>query len=313
MKWIKKGLIFKTENNFEWMVSHAALPVADRVNDKVLRIYFGTRDKEGRSISTYIDVEANNPQNIVHLNDKPILPLGKLGTFDDSGIMPSWIANQENKKYLYYIGWNPQVTVSYRLSIGLAISTDDGFSYEKYSEGPILDRSMEEPYFNTAPCVLMADDLWKMWYVSCTGWTVEKGQTEPLYLIRYAESQDGINWTKYNTNCLDYKFSKEAIGRPCVVKQGGLYKMWYCFRGSIDYRTNKEQSYRIGYAESNDGLKWTRKDDEAGIDRSEDGWDSEMMEYPYVYEHRGKTYMLYNGNGFGKSGFGYAVLDEDKD
>lgn len=310
MKWIKRGLIFKPDNNFEWMFSHASIPIADRVNDKVLRIYFSTRDKEGRSFPTYIEVDGHNPQNILRLSEKPLLSLGKLGTFDDNGITLSWIVTHKDKKYLYYIGWNPQVTVSYRLSIGLAISTDGGLTCTKYSEGPILDRSIEEPYFNTAPCVLIDSGLWKMWYVSCTGWTIERGKTEPLYLIRYAESQDGISWRKHNVNCIDYKFSKEGIGRPCVIKEDGVYKMWYCYRGSVDYRTNKEQSYRIGYAESTDGINWIRKDEEAGIDRSDAGWDSEMMAYPYVYEHKGMKYMLYNGNGFGESGFGYAVLEE---
>ena len=52
-------------------------------------------------------------------------------------------------------------------------------------------------------------------------------------------------------------------------------------------------------------------DDLVGIDRAEDGWDSVMIEYPFVYEHRGRKYMLYNGNGFGETGIGYAVLTED--
>jgi predicted GH43/DUF377 family glycosyl hydrolase len=113
-----------------------------------------------------------------------------------------------------------------------------------------------------------------------------------------------------NVTCIHYKFDKEANARPCVIKEDGIYKMWYCYRGSVDYRTDKEQSYRIGYAESTDGLNWIRKDEEAGIDRSETGWDSAMIEYPYVYEHKGRKYMFYNGNGFGESGFGYAVLEE---
>ena len=78
--------------------------------------------------------------------------------------------------------------------------------------------------------------------------------------------------------------------------------MWYSCRGS---------AYRIGYAESNDGLEWERKDEEAGIDVSQDGWDSEMIEYPCVFQHGGSWYMLYNGNGYGASGIGLAVLDAD--
>jgi hypothetical protein len=171
MKWIKKGLIFKPDRNFDWMVSHACIPVMDRVNEDVLRIYIAPRDEQGRSRPAYIEVEADNPQNILYVHDKPVLPLGRLGTFDDNGIMPAWIVNHQNKKYLYYIGWNPQVTVSYLLSIGLAISEDGGESFGKWSEGPICDRSMDEPYFSSSPCVLVEGEIWKMWYLSCT-WTL---------------------------------------------------------------------------------------------------------------------------------------------
>lgn len=310
MKWMKKGLIFKPDNNFEWMVHHACVPIANKVNDEVLRIYFGPRDKYNRTVTTFIEVEADDPSNVLYVHDKPVLSLGKLGCFDDSGAMPSCIVNYKNKKYLYYIGWNIGVTVSYRNSIGLAVSDDGGLTFNRAYEGPVVDRTHLEPYFTASPYVIIDNGIWRMWYASCTGWIIHNNRTEPLYQIKYAQSQDGIHWIRENVTCVDYKFDKEANARPCVIKEDGIYKMWYCYRGSFDYRTNKEQSYRLGYAESNDGIAWTRKDEEVGIDRSEDGWDSEMMEYPYVYEHKSKKYMLYNGNGFGKSGFGYAILEE---
>src|SRR5919106_762545 len=131
MRWKKQGLIFKTENHYDWMISHASLPFADPTNDQRLRIYFSVRDQKGRSHPNFLEVDAKDPQKIIYIHDRPILPLGKLGTFDDNGIMASWLVKYNQKKYLYYIGWNPQVTVSYRLSIGLAISTDGGISFEK--------------------------------------------------------------------------------------------------------------------------------------------------------------------------------------
>ena len=310
MKFTKKGLIFIPDDNYDWMVSHASIPVVDRVNTDILRIYFGTRDKQGRSLPAYIEVVADNPQKILYIHDKPVLCLGKLGTFDDNGIMPSWIVNHNGIKYLFYIGWNPQVTVSYRLSIGLAISEDGGKSFKKYSEGPICDRTIDEPYFNTAPCVLIEDGSWKMWYVSCTGWAIINGWPEPFYQVKYAESLDGIHWRKTGHVCIDYDNFANAIGRPCVFKENGVYKMFYSFRNAKDYRTDRRQSYRLGYAESINGINWVRKDNEVGIFRSESGWDSEMIEYCYLYEHKSKKYMFYNGNGFGKSGFGYAISEE---
>ncbi len=311
MRWIKKGLIFTSENQYEWMAHHACVPIPDKVNDEVLRIYFGPRDRQGRTRTAFIEVEADNPSNVLYVHDRPVLDLGKLGTFDDSGAMPSCIVNHDGKKYLFYIGWNLGVTVSYRNSIGLAVSEDGGLSFNRVFEGPVVDRTPVEPYFCASPFAMVDDNgKWKLWYASSTGWVVVHEKAEPLYQIKYAESDDGRYWTRNNTTCIEYTFEGEANARPTVIKENGLYRMWYCFRGSIDYRTNKEESYRLGYAESHDGIKWTRKDEEVGIERSAEGWDSMMMEYPYVYEHRGRKYMLYNGNGFGVTGFGYAVLDE---
>lgn len=310
MKWIKKGNIFTPENNHPWMISHASIPVADTVNSEVLRIYFGTRNEQGHSLPAYIEVEADNPQNILHIHDQPILLLGKLGTFDDSGIMPCWVVNNDGVKYLYYIGWNPQVTVSYRLSIGLAISEDGGKSFRKYSEGPICDRTTDEPYFNTAPCVLLDNGIWRMWYVSCTKWEIINGWPEPSYHVKYAESLDGIQWRKSGRVCIDYDAFTQAVGRPCVYKEHNLYKMYYSFRSTKDYRTNPRHSYRLGYAESADGINWVRKDSEVGIERSSNGWDSEMQEYCFIHKQEGRKLLFYNGNGFGKTGFGYAVSEE---
>jgi hypothetical protein len=308
MKWIKKGLVFKPDNNYDWMVSHASIPVADPINDEVLRVYFGTRDKQGRSFPTYLDVLADDPREIRYVHDQPILSLGKLGAFDDNGIMPSWIVNHGSKKYLYYIGWNPQVTVAYRLSIGLAISEDGGKSFSKYSEGPICDRDVDEPYFNTAPCVVVDGTSWKMWYVSCTGWEMINKRPEPRYHIKYALSDDGIHWQRTNQVCIDYDSFTDAIGRPCVFLTNGKYRMLYSYRSIQNYRTDPSQSYRLGYAESLDGIHWLRRDDQVGIERSAAGWDSEMLEYSHVFVSKDKTYLFYNGNGFGQSGFGYAML-----
>ena len=311
MKWVKKGVIFAPDNNFPWMRSHASLPVVDPLNEEVLRIYFGTRDGQGLSHLGYVDVEAGNPAKIIAVSEEPVLPLGQLGTFDDRGIMPSWIVRQGEQRFLYYIGWNPEVSVSSRLSIGLAISHDGGQSFTKHSEGPVCDRSIEEPFFNTAPCVLAEGTTWRMWYVSCTGWEIVNDKTEPRYHIKYAESVDGIHWCKTGHVCLDYDQRTEAIGRPCVYQVNQGFRMFYSYRSLRDYRTDPSQSYRLGYAESDDGLAWTRKDAEVGIERSMTGWDSEMIEYCSLYEYQGRTFMLYNGNGFGRSGFGYAELERE--
>ena len=307
MRWAKKGVVFAPDRNFDWMVSHASLPVADRVSDSVLRIYFGTRDGQGRSQLGYVEVAADDPQRILYLHDRPVLPLGERGTFDDNGIMPSCLVEHDGRRYLYYVGWNPQVTTSYRHAIGLAVSDDGGRSFRKLSAGPICDRALDEPYFCTAPCVLRHGGAWRMWYVSCTGWEIVDGWPEPRYHVKHAESSDGIGWRRTGHVCIDYDEATDAIARPCVYLEGGRFRMIYSYRRLRAYRTDRAQSYRPGYAESVDGLTWERRDGEAGIERSESGWDSEMIAYATLYDGGGERYLFYNGNGFGRTGIGYAV------
>jgi hypothetical protein len=72
---------------------------------------------------------------------------------------------------------------------------------------------------------------------------------------------------------------------------------------------SRKKSYSIGYAESEDGKSWIRKDSDVGIAPSSSGWDSEGVTYPFLFEHSGQMYMLYNGNHYGRTGFGIAVLE----
>jgi hypothetical protein len=289
MKWTKKGLIFKAEGQHEWMTSHTSVPVADKISNDVVRIYFGPRDSQGRTHTAFIEVAAGDPGRVLYV--------------------PSAIVTHGGKKFFYYIGWNTGVTVPYRNAIGVAVSEDGGVTFNRVFEGPVMDRTPSEPLFPATPYVLIEDGLWRCWYSSTTEYVVVDDRAEPVYQIKYAESDDGLNWRRPNITCIPYKSELEANSRPSVIKEANRYRMWYCYRGSVGYRTDKDQSYRMGYAESADGLKWQRLDEQVGIERSEEGWDSEMIAYPNVYEHDGSKYMLYCGNGFGRSGFGYAILE----
>ena len=311
MKWIKKGLIFKTHQNFEWMQSHSQCPLVEQISEDVLRIYFGTRDSFNRTTTTFIEVDAHNPKKVLHINEKPVIGLGKKGKFDDMGAMPSWIANFNNKKYFYYIGWTERKPERYHLSAGLAISKDKGNSFRKTSEKPVMDSSGTDPFSVSPLAVLIEKNLWKAWYVSFTKWEKHGETLEPFYHIKYAESRNGTQWDRKGLVCIDFKSHLEGgITKPCVIKENGQYKMWYCYRHATGYRENKKKSYRIGYAESKDGLKWARKDEKSGITVSKKGWDSEMIAYPFVCKIGDKKYLFYNGNGFGTSGIGYAVLQK---
>jgi hypothetical protein len=303
--WRKRGVIFAPDGTSPWMRSRAAPPVVEAIDDQQLRVYFSSCDDNGRARIGAIDVALSPAARLEHVHPEPLLPLGRPGTFDDNGMSPTCLVDVRGRKYLYYIGWNPQVTVSYRLAIGLAIS-DDGVTFSKVSEGPILDRDLDEPFFNTAPWVLHENGVWRMWYVSCTGWEEIDGRQEPRYHVKYAESPDGVRWRRTGRVCIDYDNATGAITRPCVVVEGGRYHMWTSYRDLVGYRTDPRASYRLGYAVSGDGLTWTRRDAEAGLERSADGWDSEMIAYAQVLRHRDHWYCFYNGNGFGRTGIGFA-------
>jgi predicted GH43/DUF377 family glycosyl hydrolase len=310
MKWIKKGLIYCTGGEFGWNKSYTQVPVAYLNKENTIRVFFGSRDATGKSQIGFIELNPKNLKQIIYISKDPVLSYGKLGTFDEAGVVPSSILKLNNELYLYYIGYTVRKTIPYHNSIGLAVSHDDGRSFKKLSEGPIIGSNFYEPYFSASCSVLKENNTFKIWYLSCTKWVIINGLPEAYYNIKYAESENGIQWERRGIVCLDLTLQDDAFAKPFVYKENGIYKMWYSYRSAVNYKTNINMSYRIGYAESTDGIKWERKDNLVGIERSEDGWDSQMIEYCDIVKIEDKKYMFYNGNGFGKTGFGYAVLEE---
>lgn len=311
MKWEKKGLIFKPSGEYDWSKTHAQVPVADFIEaENIVRVYYSTRDKLGRSLPGMVELDADNLLDVRRISEKPLLNLGKIGEFDDSGVMPSWILNKGQEKWMYYIGWNVRNTIPYHNSVGLALSRDGGKTFTKFSNGPLWDRNYLEPHYSGTSCVILDQGIYKNWYLSCTEWREVKGRVEPRYNIKYAESADGINWKRNGVIAIDYINDEEAgIVKASVVKEGPIYRMWYSYRKFTDYRIDPRFSYRIGYAESFDGISWKRLDNsDLSLDVSESGeaWDGMMVEYPHVISIKGVWTMFYNGNGFGQSGLGYA-------
>lgn len=306
--WNKHSVVFRPTGEQSWMLSHAQVPTPFWTREGLLRVYFGTRDAQNRTSTTFLEVNPESPTEILRVHDRPVLPLGKLGCFDDAGIMPGCIVAHGDRIYFYYAGWNTSTTVPYRLAIGLAISDDGGESFERAFEGPILDRIAREPHLCSTPFVLRDNGSWRMWYLSGTRWLVHGDRPEPQYLIRYAESDDGLEWRRSGMVAIDFNYADEALARPWVVKEDSMYRMWFCTRSVHDYRNDWCQSYRIGYAESIDGLTWQRMDEHADLRVSSTGWDTEMIAYPAIFDVNRTRYMLYNGNGFGASGFGLAQL-----
>lgn len=304
------GEIFESDRTLAWSRSHAQIPTVSSFKPGVISVFYSSRDVHNVSRIGRFDVDANDPSRIIERYSEPVMELGGRGTFDDSGMMPSSIVKFHDRIFLYYIGWNVRNTVPYHNSVGLAISDDGGKSFHRAFLGPVMDRTMDEPFFCGTSCVRIENGLWRNWYMSCTGWECVAGRMEPRYHLKYAESSDGIHWQRNGVVAVDYgSLDEGGVVRASVCKDESLYRMWFSYRSLVDYRTNPGSSYRIGYAESDDGMTWIRKDAEAGINVSDEGWDSFMLAYPEVIDIENRRLMFYNGNGFGLTGIGYAIAE----
>jgi hypothetical protein len=297
MQWRKLGLLFSADHQFPWMATHAANPAVDVVNDNYIRVYFSTRDPFNRSHIATVDIELNPVVRVCGITSAPLLSPGPPGAFDDSGVSMGCIAKIDATIILYYLGWNLGVTVPWRNSIGAAISKDNGQTFSKVSPAPILDRNSVDPYSLSYPWILQCRQEWLMWYGSNLRWG--KTEREMDHVIKVASSANGIDWKRDGHIAISLQAADEyAIARPSVIADGFKYRMWFAHRG---------KTYRIGYAESEDAISWRRDDRSAGIEPSQSGWDSEMLTYPCVFKANGIRYLIYNGNGYGRSGFGLAV------
>lgn len=296
ISWEKLGLVIQPRREFWWMQSHAMIPTLEPLGGGLMRIYFSGRSERNVSHIGWAVVDLAQPTVVQDFSADPVLRPGELGCFDDNGVTPSSVVTRGGRTHLYYIGWNPGSTVRMHLFGGLAVSDDGGRSFQRASRAPIIERCAVNPFLNTAPFVICEDGLWRMYYVAGVGW---RHRDLPRYNIQYATSKDGLQWHRDATVAVDFASEDEnALARPFVLKDDGRYKMWFAHKGD---------AYRLGYAESLDGVRWQRNDSFAGLSPSESGWDSEMVEYAAVAKHDGSYFMFYNGNNYGYDGIGVAV------
>jgi hypothetical protein len=299
-RWVKLGS-FLPEPQGDWMVSHASNPCAEPLGGSMVRIFFSPRDAQNRAHIAELTMDLADPHRTMHVTERPMLAPGERGYFDDSGVTMGSVLRVNGRRYLYYYGWNLGVTVPFRNFIGLAIDNDD-LQFVKASRAPVVDRSPIDPLCLGYPWVIHDEGRWKLWYGS-----VVESAPKPFDLkvvLKYAESADGVHWERNDHIAIPLGDGDRIITRPCVIRDPDRYRMWFTVR-------DERVIYRIGYAESRDGLTWDRRDGDVGITTSESGWDSDSVEYPNVFDAAGGRYMVYNGNGFGRTGFGLAILERD--
>ena len=316
MKWKKLEQIFEfPKTSFaDTFLSHAQSPQAV-VFDDFIRIYFSTRkstsDGQFLSYVQYVDYDKTFSK-IVGQSNGEVISLGSLGCYDEHGIFPVNPVRVDNKIYAYLSGWTRRVSVAVDSGIGLAVSEDGGETFQRVGAGPVLTSSVHEPFLVIDGFVRIFSGKFHMWYIYGTAWKVFAGGGKPerIYVIGHATSSDGINWQKSGRQIIESKFDVECQALPTVIKIESRYHMYFCCRNAFDFRKNSKNGYRLAHAYSDDLINWTRDYEHVGIALSNSGWDSEMMCYPHLLEVDEQVYMLYNGNEFGKHGFGLAVLEE---
>jgi hypothetical protein len=317
MRWIRLGKIFDpTEHRLPNGCEQFAQSPQALVFDDFVRIYFSTRavDTSGKFLShiAFVDMR-KNLRDVIRVSDRTVIPLGGLGCFDEHGIFPMNVLRVGDAVYGYTCGWNRRVSVSVDTAIGLAISRDDGLTFQRVGDGPVLAQSLHEPCLVGDGFVKHFAGSFHMWYIFGTGWKRYAPGAAPdrTYKIGHAVSSDGIQWQKEEARRIipDCLGPDESQALPTVIQIGSRYHMLFCYRQSFDFRANPSRGYRIGHAWSDDLSNWTRDDDDSRLDAEPGAWDCDMQCYPHVFDCDGRVYLLYNGNQFGRHGFGLAMLE----
>jgi predicted GH43/DUF377 family glycosyl hydrolase len=319
-RWQRLGLLFdpRTHASPGWMHEFAQSPSALVLDDRV-RVFFCARPAPGAdgqylSYLASIDLDRGDPRRVIGICRQPLLPLGGLGCFDEFGTNPVSVIRDGEQLRVYYAGWTRCESVPFNGAIGVAVSRDGGESFERLGPGPVLAYSPDEPYLIGSPRIRRFGARWVLGYVAGKSWLRDQsGKPEPIYKIRMAISDDGLDWRKVGRDLIEDRLGEfECQACPDIIEHAGRFHMFFSYRTSRDYKTGGG-GYRIGYAGSSDLLHWSREDERAGMQVSAEGWDSQMVSYPNVFALDGRHYMLYQGNEMGRGGFGLARLVEPAD
>lgn len=298
INWDKLGCILMPNTKTYWLKTFAGPSFAIPIDNKSIKLFVTGRDDFNRShIGIVIfDIEQ---LSVKEISEVTVMDLGSKGSFDENGTSYPYIIYDNGIYYMYYTGWIPGVLVPFMNDMGLALS-NDGSVFARYSKAPILCRTNEDSLGVGSMAVIKEGNFWQMYYTCFDRWGKASVDHKHFYNIKYACSNNGLNWNRFNHVCIDFKNKSEyAIGKPSVLKINNLYHMWYSYRG---------EEYRIGHAISLDGRNWKRMDRENSLLPSENGWDSEMVCYSHVFLHNEFLYMIYNGNNYGQTGLGIARM-----
>lgn len=303
MRWIKLGHIFTPAIQHPKLLTHAANPLAVHLEGDVYRVFFSGRDAQNRSSVGYVDIDMVG-RKVTGVCDAPLFEHGETKGFYSHGVSIGNCYNHAGKRYILFMGWHIPDGGHWRGEVG-RLELSDALQLRLTPPTLFMPIDADDPISLSYPWVMtISDGSLRMWYGTTHTW--DAGNGEMVHTIHQASSLNGEVWHKEGLAIPCVVGKAQAFSRPTVWRdKSGCYHMWY------SVRSGDGTPYRIGYAYSSDGKIWQARNDDAGIDVASDGWDANMICYPFVFEHKNHVYMLYNGDGFGKTGFGLAVLDND--
>lgn len=305
MQWQKLGIVYAPNGDRAWACSHAMIPTPLQISPDVIRVFVTFCDGKGIGLPGYVDVSAHDPMVVLQVSAQPLLDLGKPGSFDENGLLTCSVLSMGGQRiFLYYAGFELGTKIRYRLLTGLAVSEDGGQTFRRHAQVPVLERSDQELHIRGGPWALLEEDKVRLWYVGGSEWIELNGKNMPVYDLRYVESSDGISFPRQGQVQISITEEDEhGFGRPTVIrKSGGGYRLFY------SVRRRSFAAYRLGYAESSDGIHWQRMDAHLNLDVTPGAFDSDAIMYAAPIQIGQELYVFYNGNEFGRDGFACARL-----
>lgn len=306
----KRGMICN-QNTFpdiSWYKKNIMKPVAYGIDQQRIRLYVTLCDEDNVGRIGYIDINADDPKDILDYSRDPCINIGEEGKFDSHGCVSACIYEENDIMYMYYSGYNRHQDVPYTILTGCAVCRDnERVQFDKINDGnAILAPTQHEKYFRANPYVLMADGKYCMWYIGGNDWIELDGARKPLYNAKYIQTENKLQWEDdFPEVSMDLPDNKDVTGYSIgtIWRDDPKYKMIL----SIRYLS---KGYRLGYAESIDGIHFTLRENEILLRGKNMEWDREMQCFPYLYTQKNKTYLFYVGNHYGIGGLGYAELIE---
>ena len=155
----------------------------------------------------------------------PIMGVGPAGSFDGGSIWPSTVLFNGQMYRMWYTGVRD--LGGFTWTIGYAES-DDGLSWTRRPEPVVETGGGWESDFVYAPLVLLDGPVHRMWYAGFGGSSIHIG---------YAESRDGVTWTKYFGNPVLVRDYRTCNPKVLYDEASGAYWMWY--------RNHDDDSFRL--------------------------------------------------------------------